>query len=424
MTTVPIDSIWVDRSTRQRKEITPGAIAKLADSIQRVGRIIHPPVIERDGRLIVGETRWEAAKHLGYTSIDITYADDLDDIQRQLLEYEENVGRTDLPWRDECLAVLGFHNLHLELDPEWTFAKTAEALGVSPATISDKVSVARELSRGQNILVKDAPKYSTAKGIVARQAERKQQSVMTGIATLANPEGPVAQQEVARAENRVPLLRADFHEWAAAYTGPRKFNLIHCDFPYGVGADKHDQGQAKSQGGYADDFATYDALVTTLNLAMSSVVADSAHLVFWFSMDYYTWTKTRLEDMGWAVNPFPLVWTKNDGTGILPDPARGPRRGYETAFLASRGDRKIIRAKANWFAHPGKDKDIHMSEKPVPMLKHFMEMLTDDTTVLLDPTAGSANALKAGTALGANSVLGLEQNEEFYNRAREAYFDE
>jgi DNA modification methylase len=145
--------------------------------------------------------------------------------------------------------------------------------------------------------------------------------------------------------------------------------------------------------------------------------------MFWFSMDYYQETFDRLTKMGWKVNRFPLIWMKDDNTGILPDANRGPRRIYETAFFASRGDRKIVRAKSNAFSWAGKDKSIHMSEKPVPMLKHFMEMFVDEYSFVLDPTAGSANSLKAATVLGAGRVLGLERDEEFYNRAKEAYFN-
>lgn len=419
---VSIDFIFVDRAKRQRKELKD--IDKLADSIKRVGRIIHPPTIERSGELRAGERRWEAAKLLGWSQIEVSFVEDLGEIELQLLEYEENVGRLDLEWQDKCLAILGFHDLHMQIENDWTAKQTGEALGIAEATVSAQLAVARELSTGTNKLVMESPKYSTARGIVQRTAERKKASTTVEIALKLNPAGQVAQQEIARVEKQVPLLHADFHEWANAYTGPRNFNLIHCDFPYGVDADKHDQGQAKSQGGYADGLEVYENLLATLSRSMENVISDSAHLMFWFSMDYYQFTLDFLTEAGWAVNPFPLIWMKNDGTGILPDPARGPRRIYETAFLGSRGDRKIIRAKSNAFAHPGKDKSIHMSEKPVPMLRHFMEMLVDEYTVMLDPTCGSANSVKAAAALGAPSVLGIEANEEFYSRAKEAYYNE
>lgn len=413
----PIDSIWVDRDQRQRKELKN--IDQLAASIERRG-LIHFPVIERNGKLHTGERRWTACKLLGWSHIPVQFTDELSDLEAQALELEENISRVDIEWPEECAAILRYHEIALMMDATWTDAKTAEALGYARPTVSEKMNVARSLRDGNQRVV-DAPKFSVARGIVQRANAR----VAASIDDVIAPSTPLAQLE-ANAPlpiKRAPLLHEDFHEWSAGYTGSR-FNFIHCDFPYGVGADTHDQGQAAAMGGYADSPDVYWKLLRTLAMAMDNVVADSAHLMFWFSMDYYHETVQALEDMGWKINPFPLVWFKSDNTGILPDPARGPRRVYETAFIGSRGDRLIVRAKANAFAHPGKDKSIHMSEKPVPMLRHFMEMFVDENSRVLDPTAGSANALKAATRLGAPTVLGLERDAEFFSRSIAAYFND
>src|SRR5262245_65884872 len=81
---------------------------------------------------------------------------------------------------------------------------------------------------------------------------------------------------------------------------------------------------------------------TTQNLTTSQ-----CHLMFWFAMRkgskrLYEMTCTRLERMGWDINPLPLIWMKSDGAGIIPDPERGPRQIYETCLFGSRGDRKIV----------------------------------------------------------------------------------
>ena len=65
-----------------------------------------------------------------------------------------------------------------------------------------------------------------------------------------------------------------------------------------------------------------------------------------------------------------------------------------------------------------------MNEKPVAMLQHFLSMLVDEYSFVLDPTCGSGNALKAAERLGASQVLGIEKNTEFYNRSVAAYFEE
>jgi DNA modification methylase len=126
--------------------------------------------------------------------------------------------------------------------------------------------------------------------------------------------------------------------------------------------------------------------------------------------------------MGWKCNPFPLIWFKSDGSGIAPDPQRGPRQTYEAAIFASRGDRKITQegCVANSFPYPGRrDGAIHASEKPYVMLRHFMRMVCDEYSLVLDPTCGSGNALKVAEDLGAPKVLGLEQLPEFYEIAKD-----
>lgn len=409
-TSYSIADIFIDRDKRQRRELT--GIKELAWSLQTIGQI-NPITITRAGELIAGERRLTAAKEAGWDRINVQFAEDLDAATRHLIELEENVRRIDLSWQDQCLAVEEYHRLRSEEDATWTAAKTASALGVSATSVGEKRAIAQEIIRG-NTRIADAPKFSVAKGIVLRENERKQTSVIEAVTEVIT--GEAAPERVA------PLLHADFNEWIKTYDGP-KFNFIHCDFPYGVNADRHAQGAAAAFGGYSDSEDVYFELLASLKAGMETLVAESAHLMFWFSMDFYQPTIEALSDMGWDVQRFPLVWHKSDNMGILPDPSRGPRRIYETCLIASRGDRKIIRAVSNVVSHPT-TKTIHMSEKPVGMLTKFMEMFVDEYSSVLDPTAGSANALKAAQKRGAKVVLGLEQNEEFFNRAKEHFYDD
>lgn len=404
---VPLTSIYVDREKRQRREIGEEALAQLMQSISARG-LIHPIVVTREGEVIAGERRFTAITRLGHDSIEVRYVDEVEASELHLIELEENIRRVDVTWQEKTLALKRWHELRIAEDPGWSQKSTAEELGISTTEVSQNLALAKEIASG-NERIASADKVSTATNILKRKTERERTSTLAAI----EGEAPDAR--------RIPLLHADFHEWAAAYGGV-KFNLLHCDFPYGVNADKQQQGSnIGMHGGYADGPDVYFALLDTLEMAMSNVVAEAAHLIFWFSMDYYHVTFERLNAMGWRVNPFPLVWHKTDNTGLLPDPQRGPRRIYETAFFASRGDRLVVQAVSNCFGHAGKDKEIHMSEKPQPMLHHFMRMVCDANSVVLDPTAGSANALKVAEKLGANYVLGLERDREFYERSVAAY---
>lgn len=397
----PLDQIIINRDERQRREID--GVEELASSIRRVG-LINPPVISRDGAIRAGERRVAACKYLGWTHVPVQFVEDLDEHELQLLELEENVRRVDLPWQDQCRAIERYHQLRSAGDTSWSASKTADALGISEAELSTKRAVAKELSGGNN-RVSSAPKYSVARGIVQRDQERKRDSAVQR-AVAVTGEGK---------EKQIPLLNADFCEWQKTYDGP-KFNFIHCDFPYGINADQHDQGAGAAMGGYGDTEETYFKLLHCLGRAMENVVAESAHLMFWFSLDYYSETIRWLTKYGWHVNHFPLIWHKSDNAGILPDPHRGPRRVYETCFMASRGDRKIVGPVSNLFAAPT-TKYIHMSEKPTLVLQHFFRMIVDEYSVVLDPTCGSANALKVAKQMKAHDVLGIEMNPEFFKLA-------
>jgi ParB/RepB/Spo0J family partition protein len=396
-----IATIIVNRDERHRKELTQ--IEELAASISLRG-LIHPVLVQRDSlELIAGERRLAACKSLGWTHVPAQFEDEADPSDLRALELEENVRRVDLTWQDNCLAILDYHRLQSTKEADWSQQKTALALNMTPMDVSRKISVAEEIERG-NTKVVEAPRYSTAVGLTGRAKERSAEHALELLKTPA----PQARPE--------SIIVGDFNEWASTYDGPR-FNFIHCDFPFGVGADSFDQGSASLHGGYSDTSYDYERLCNSLRTNLPRLVGDSCHLIFWFSMKRYQWTLDFLSTI-FTINPYPLLWVKSDNSGILPDPERGPRQIYETAFFGSRGDRKIVRAKANAVFLPS-EKDVHMSIKPRDMLSHFFQMLVDNTTRMLDPTCGSGSSLRAAEALGANYVFGLERNAEFARLANQ-----
>ena len=417
-TSVPLDQITVDRATRQRRELR--GVEALAESIRAIG-LINPPVITRDYTLVAGECRLEACRSLGWNEIPIQFADDLEPISLHLIELEENVKRSDLTWQEHNDAVAAYHRLRTEREPEWSQVKTAQELGMSDSAVRKHLLVST--ARTEVPELAEADKFSSALNMAQRQLERKRESAtrkLTALPPDLRPQTKASEAPLPEPEpepTRSAIETADFLTWAET-PQPILFNLIHCDFPYGVSVgDKRGQGNAQTHGHYDDSPDVYFALLNTFATRVDNFCAPSAHLIFWFSMRYYDETKTLLEAGGWRVDPFPLIWHKSDNAGIIPDANRGPRRTYETAFFASRGDRKIVKAVANSFAAPT-TKEFHTSEKAEPMLRHFMKMLCDEYSRVLDPTAGSGMAIKVATALGAEYALGLERDPEFADAAR------
>lgn len=424
-----LESIIIKRDDRQRRELT--GIEELAQSIANSG-LINPPVVNENDELIAGERRVTAMRSLGWTHTVVTLFEGLTEQQQQLIELEENVKRIDLAWRDHTASIVRYHNICMEQDEDWTKQKTADSLGISVTQLSQRLDVQGALDSGDKLVV-DADKYSVARNIVARKQQRKAADESAALDTLidtvlplgpAIPEAEAAPEDVdtlpvSSPSSGVTFINEDFHSWAATYDGPA-FNFIHCDFPYGIAADKHNLGASDKFGGYEDSPEVYDQLLNTL--LFDTKIADSAHLMFWLSPDTIRETETLLREAGWAVTNSPLIWHRSDNSGIMPDPRREGRRVYETCLMATRGDRFLVQPVSNLFPFPNK-KTIHMSEKPREMLSHFFRMFVDETTVMLDPTMGSGNACRVTHEHGAKTVVGLEKDETFFLNACEEHDD-
>lgn len=435
---IPLSSIII-LPDRQRQEIK--GIEELAESIRTVG-LINPIIITPDLTLVAGERRLLAHKHLGYTHILAHYTTDLRRDELELIELEENVKRKDLNWRERVSAICRVHELRRAADPSITNEELAGYLGISAASLSEILLIQRYINSGDE-LVLNADTYTVARNIVARKEQRAKAESDSAIddsidSILAKPisvnkiaKAPSAagQKQASDAEPEFfpeaeeaqpahPYILGDFREWAKQPFSGAKFNFIHCDFPYGIEVNKHNGSAVGTFGGYTDTPEDYQSCIDALALMMDTHISTSAHIMFWLSarIEIVQSTKEQLEAMGWNINPVPLIWHRSDNAGILPDPKRGPRQVYELCLFGSRGDRFIAQPVSNLYAHP-KTREVHASEKPRPMLQHFFRMFVDESTIMLDPTMGSGNAVLAAEAAGAKSVLGFEMLPEFFESA-------
>lgn len=406
---------------RQRTTLT--GIDELCASITQVGQL-QPILITGavDGpTLVAGGRRLEACRRLGLL-VTAMYVEDMDPETRELAELEENVKREELPWLDRANAIRKA-TLLLKGRDVTLLADVAARLSISETVLKRNLSIAKEFAVNPTNKIFELAGVDTAYNELARQTERKADNemeqvnravpkpvtTMSGAPGIVPAFGTTVQPVAPMPPAANPILNEDFTTWAPAYHGPR-FNLIHCDFPYGVNATAGGQISAAldARESYDDAEDIYWKLLDVLCEHGPRFIADSAHMIFWFSMKHYTQTVLRLRGVEWAVSPHPLVWLKSDNAGILQDYNRTYRNIYETALFCTRGDRKLVRAKSNAIAHPRGSQLAHISEKPRAVLRHFLEGITDGNSFAFDPTAGSGNALIEATALGAELVLGLE----------------
>lgn len=440
MPDIDIALVWVKRDSRQRRKLEDDP--SLQASIRRVG-LINPIVVTKDYQLVAGERRWMACKAIGKQTIAVRWAEDLSADELKVIELEENIKRKDLSWQDTTRAIADLHYLYGKNNPAWNQKATAEALSVDPGHISNTLLVAAHLKDPR---VAKATTATEARNLIRRRNERASESEINDLAVFARgvfssspdqrsgeelglpfpppkPE-PEVQPAWHRASVERAVLKANFLDWAPKYEGTT-FNLVHCDFPYGVNVF-NGAGQFKpedQEGAYSDEAAEYWTLLQCLIDNIDRLLSPASHLMFWLSpkpeivsMTLRFFSSTNLE-----FYPFPLVWHKSDNSGIVGDSQRWLRHTYEGALLAYRGKRPLVRTVADSYSGPG-DRRLHPSAKPEPMLRHFFAALVDENTRFLDPTCGAASSLRAAESLGClpENVLGLEIEERFVQVARES----
>lgn len=433
--------ITILRDSRQRKLFTTD---DLKDSIGKRGQINPILVTPKDGQLVLvaGERRLTTfLENPQFGEIMCIYTTEISDTEAQILELEENLKRQDLSWPEYCDAILTIHLLFKAEDPSWNLTKTAENLGFKYDAISKMTQVAEELRKGNEKLL-DSSGWTTAYTTLETQRARQKEHALANLsATIAEDfsetksyqptDVKVILQEGEKLVEKVPeevkpgiinpFQNTDSVRWMKDYRGV-PFNFIHCDFPYGIDIQDSDQANANEHGTYEDSKEVYLELLAALCSSRDRLISPSAHMIFWHSPKHSEETREFFEKNApdlW-VQDIPLVWLKSDNRGIVADVQRRPRNITEFAFLISRGDRKLLKAVANGYAAPT-SRMIHQAEKPVPVLNHFFQMLVDENTRMLDPTSGSGNALVAADGFGAPTLVGLEKEQEYYDRSIQAW---
>jgi DNA modification methylase len=451
----PLDEVIAAHESRQRE--TAPRLDKVKDLAQDIikNSLIHAIVANKDDdKLIVGAHRLEAfrflrdnkvecpwASYKNWTVIPLRYATNCTEADIQAIELVENIKRTDLTWREEALAVAKFHAIQKESDSEWHGSDTASALGLPSSGVSQRLQVALELQAG-NKKINECATMSAAVNIINRQNERAIAAEMELMESLSessttiefNPATKISEdesKELSEAEVHVEvktsktafvpaaksIFNVDFVSWLESFSGP-KFNFMHCDFPYGIEHQKSEQGGSAKWDAYDDSEEVYWKLLQALADHRNKILTHSCHIMFWYSLEFDAATRAFFSEQmpDFTVQTFPMIWHKTDNKGLLPDSNRYGRRTYETAMLLTRGDRKIVSPVALSYGAPTGTKE-HLSMKPEPMLRHFFRMFVDEYTRMLDPTCGSATALRAGESLNAEHVLGLELSEENFESA-------
>lgn len=414
---IPLSSIVISED-RQRTDL--GDVLNLANSIRAHGQL-QPIIVNEleEGKylLVAGERRYTAHTLLKESTINAVLQKDMSPDFMQIVEWEENFRRKQLDWKEECRTFLKLHEMKGD---DWTIEKTGDFFGVELQPAYARILVGKAL-RDEIPYVVNAPNLTAAFKAAQRSMKRMMDREATNIIKTFDdvlPTIEVEEAEIIKGPQETSILNEDFFTWARSYNG-KKFSFIHLDPPYGIKHSRSEQGSAAMFPLYKDMPEDFLEFLAVLAEVLPNLIDDQAHIMLWYSVSKFSMTKKFIEqnfpDIRWGGSakgddPVPLIWHKNDATGIVPDAERYGRRVYETALCFSIGDRKIVRPVLNAFACGGrKTTDTrHVSEKPVEMLSHFFRMFVDEHTNVLDPCCGSGNSIIAAYKLQSPYSLGLE----------------
>lgn len=260
-----------DITIRRRHRKDAGDVAALAESMRTVG-LLHPVVVSRDGILIAGERRIEAAKQLGWDVIPSTVATDLDDALSLLrAERDENTQRKDFA-PSEAVAVAR------DLAPlERKAAKARQAVAGPKQGKGAKPSASGKLPEP----VGDTrDKLAAAVGLSGRNLEKA-----TAVVEAAEEDpafAPLVEQMDRTGVHRAYMqLRRERRAREAKRTmgwPDAKYRVLYADPPWNY-ADKADAGSV--QGGGAEQHYPSMTMAQLCELPVEALCESDAVLFLW-----------------------------------------------------------------------------------------------------------------------------------------------
>ena len=186
---------------------------------------------------------------------------------------------------------------------------------------------------------------------------------------------------------------------------------LHCD-EVGPALCKGTTIQSSDLGDKEQMERIYKKLIPELQ----RVMAPGAHFYIFFAADWYWIIRGLLQNYDFAVDPVPLIWPKGRGT-MIPNPYHYVP-SYEFIMYGCRNpkQRTLLKPQMNCLTgypaeHP--TKRIHPLQKPIELIKMFIENSTILGERILDPFSGSGVVLKAAKETGRRCI-GFEADEKHY----------
>jgi len=395
-----IDEIIVPED-RQRKDL--GDLTELVNSIQKTG-IIHPIVVDgNDNTLIAGERRLSALKILKTTEIqegaEFRFVWPENNLHRHAIELEENIQRQDMTPGEKAQAVKEYHDLYVQIHGEavqnvgggHSQADTATALGMSTGSVSDHIKVAEMLDA--------RPELADEQTMSAIKQKFKHQRVN-------EIKAEIARRRAEKLEINVDgmLHLGDAVEYLQSLDS-ESIDCIITDIPFGIDVfDSAALGDSGTGRQWDDDPEKVEIFVRDLIGEIWRTLKPNTHcFIFcaWHQTFYISKYSKIYED--YICDQPPWVWNRVSSTPSR-NPSLTPDRTYEYICHIRKGSPTYPdRLGPDVVSFERIKNPQYPTEKPLEVLRHFIELGSLPGQLVVDPCHGSGGTLVAALQSGRDA---------------------
>ena len=413
-------------ANRQRVEF--GNVAKLAESMKRLGQI-QPIVVaplsaenqilypDKKFKLIAGERRVRASILNGWLEAEAVLQEDCDELLLEEIELDENVSRKDLDWKEQIEAVRRIDAIKRKRFGDgsrsgstattgWTAADTAELIGSSKTSVLRDITLANALKDNPELLkaIGNMPKAAAVKMVAQKEEARKLQVLYEKTGKPINIDLRLGESQLLVDQ----LPDKSVHLWLTdpPFAVEAISDLAKTSANYNI---------TKSNVSNVDDMTlTYQILIPK----MFQKMVDGAHFYMFFGHSWYCRLLLLLRNAGFIVDDVPIIWDKTRPTVMAKD------MHYLSSYCpilfgykppAKRILRKPLR---NLLSIPmvAPGNRTHQLELPLDLLKIFIDNSSEVGETVVDTFAGSGSTIIAARQMQRNAI-GFEMDQGNYIRA-------
>lgn len=383
-----------DIKVKDRGRIEKGDIEALAESISAKG-LIQPITVTENLKLLAGERRLLAHKHLGLTEIDAIIRKSEGAVDDLEIELVENVMRKDMTWAEVCAMQKRIFEA-MAKKGKWSQQKQAEMMESSQPQIARQIQMAEALELLPELAERDN----------FNEAWKELKSLEEDVHVEVLRQRAAEKPEIAQAAQ----WALDHYQVGDAFAGlastpDSTAHFAEVDPPYGIAlnARKERNANTKDLGEYNEiDETEYEAFYERVASEVFRVLRPDSFAVFWYGWDWHSEVRTILQRVGFAVPTVPAIWTKGrSGQTASPDTTLGSC--HEPFWLARKGKPKLVlpgRGNVFDFSPLAPSSKIHPTERPLALMEEILKLTCFPGSVVVVPFLGSGVTLRAAYKTG------------------------